>query len=97
MRGAPRSASGTEAIHAACASVAGCGLASGTGAAGDMSSSSAYFATVLRDTSSLRAISALGTPRASISRISCLVERGTVIFLSSRGGFSEKLSAHGTR
>lgn len=65
--------------------MAGCGLASGTGAAGDTPSSPAYLATVLRDTSSLRAISALDTPAASISRISCLVERGTVIFLSSRG------------
>ncbi len=38
-----------------------------------------YFATVLRLTPSLRAIAALGTPPASISRISCLVSRGTVI------------------
>ena len=51
----------------------------GTGAAGDMSSMSAYFATVLRLTRSLRAISALGTPSASIDRISFLVSRGTVI------------------
>lgn len=44
-----------------------------------MSSASAYFATVLRLTPSLRAISALGTPEASIFRISCLVSGGTVI------------------
>ena len=44
-----------------------------------MSSMSAYFATVLRLTRSLFAISALGTPSASIERISFLTSRGTVI------------------
>ena len=48
-------------------------------AAGDMSPISAYLATVLRLTRSLLAISARGTPSASIERISFLTSRGTVI------------------
>lgn len=44
-----------------------------------MSSMSAYFATVLRLTPSLLAISARGTPSASIDRISFIMSRGTVI------------------
>ena len=44
-----------------------------------MSSMSAYFATVLRLTPSLLAISARGTPPASIDRISFITSRGTVI------------------
>ena len=51
----------------------------GIGAADDMSSMSAYFATVLRLTPSLLAISARGTPPASIDRISFIMSRGTVI------------------
>ena len=51
----------------------------GIGAAGDMSSMSAYFATVFRLTWSIRAISDLERPAASIDRISFTVSRGTVI------------------
>lgn len=51
----------------------------GRGGAGDMSSMSAYFATALRLAWILRAISAFGTPSASIDRISFLMSRGTVI------------------
>lgn len=51
----------------------------GRGGAGDMSSMSACFATALRLAWGLRAISALGTPSASIDRISFLMSRGTVI------------------
>ena len=51
----------------------------GIGAAGDMSSMSAYFATVFRLTWSTRAISDLERPAASIDRISFTVSRGTVI------------------
>ncbi len=54
----------------------------------------AGLATVSCDTSSPRAISALGTPRASISRISRLVSRGTVVFpLLRPGGVSPRSSA----
>lgn len=48
-----------------------------------MSRMSAYLATVLRLTPSCLDILALGIPRASISRISCCVSRGTAIFPSS--------------
>lgn len=44
-----------------------------------MSSMSAYFATVFRLTWSIRAISDLERPAASIDRISFTVSRGTVI------------------
>ena len=90
LRGAPRSASSTLSIRAAWASTTGWGCASETGAEGDMSAMSARFATVLRLTPSSLDILALGTPRASILRISCCVSRGTVIFLSSSGRGSPK-------
>lgn len=77
--GAPRSAASTESIQASWPASEGRGLSAASGGAGDMSSMSAYLATVLRLTPSSRAISALGTPRASISRMSCCVCRGTVI------------------
>lgn len=60
-------------------SSAGLPLLRGIGAAGDMSSMSAYFATVFRLTWSIRAISDLERPAASIDRISFTVSRGTVI------------------
>ena len=58
------------------------------GVAGDMFSMSAYFDTVLRLTSILLAISARGTPPASIDRISFVMSRGTVIssILPGRAG-----------
>lgn len=49
------------------------------GAAGDISSMSAYFATVLRLMPGLLAISARGTLPASIDRISFIMSKGTVI------------------
>lgn len=80
LPGAPRSASGTESIQAACGPTAASGLSLGTGGAGDMPPpTSAYFATVLRLTPRLLAIRALGTPGASITRTSRLVSGGTVI------------------
>lgn len=60
--------------------LAGLPLLWGIGAAGDMSSMSAYFATVFRLTWSTLAISDLERPAASIDRISFTVSRGTVIF-----------------
>lgn len=48
----------------------------GRGGAGDMSSMSACSTTALRLAWGLRAISALGTPSASIDRISFLMSRG---------------------
>ena len=48
-------------------------------AAGDMPAMSAYLATALRLSLSFLAISARGTPAASISRISLISSRGTVI------------------
>ena len=77
--GAPRSASRTPATHSSLPSSAGLPLLRGIGAAGDMSSMSAYFATVFRLTWSIRAISDLERPAASIDRISFTVSRGTVI------------------
>ena len=78
LRGAPRSDSSTDSTHASCPARAGLDLGAGSGAAGDMSSVSACFATVLRLTPSLLAISARGTLSASIDRISFLMSRGTV-------------------
>ena len=54
-------------------------LVAGSGTEGDMSSVPAYFATVLRLTPSLIAISARGTLSASIDRISFIMSRGTAI------------------
>ena len=65
--------------HSSLPSSAGLPLLWGIGAAGDMSSMSAYFATVFRLTWSIRAISDLERPAASIDRISFTVSRGTVI------------------
>ena len=65
--------------HSSLSSSAGLPLLRGIGAAGDMSSMSAYFATVFRLTWSIRAISDLERPAASIDRISFTVSRGTVI------------------
>ena len=76
---APRSASRTPMTHSSLPSSAGLPLLWGIGAAGDMSSKSAYFATVFRLTWSTRAISDLQRPAASIDRISFTVSRGTVI------------------
>ena len=73
------SASRTPATHSSLPSSAGLPLLWGIGAAGDMSSMSAYFATVFRLTWSIRAISDLERPAASIDRISFTVSRGTVI------------------
>ena len=61
-----------------------------------MSSMSAYFATVFRLTWSIRAISDLERPAASIDRISFTVSRGTVISPSFPGGLA-KVSARGNR
>ena len=55
-----------------------------------MTSMSAYLATVFLLTPSSLAISALGTPPASISRISCLASGGTVILSSSWRGPSKE-------
>lgn len=60
-------------------SSAGLPLLWGIGAAGDMSSMSAYSATVFRLTWGIRAISDLERPATSIDRISFNVSRGTVI------------------
>lgn len=80
LRGAPESASRTASIHAASSGPsARRALDLGSGAAGDMSAISAYLATVLRLSLSLLAISARGTPAASIARISLTSSRGTVI------------------
>lgn len=80
LRGAPESASRTASIHAALSGPsARRALDLGSGAAGDMSAISAYLATVLRLSPSLLAISARGTPAASIARISLTSSRGTVI------------------
>ena len=80
LRGAPESASRTASIHAASSGLsARCALDLGSGAAGDMSAISAYLATVLRLSPSLLAISARGTPAASITRMSLTSSRGTVI------------------
>ena len=79
LRGAPASASRTDSTQAPLPSRAGLSRGAGTGAAGDMSSMSAYLATVLRLSPSLLAISALGTPSASIARISFRVSWDTVI------------------
>lgn len=72
-------ASRTPMTHSSLPSSAGLPLLWGIGAAGDMSSMSAYFATVFRLTWSTRAISDLERPAASIDRISFTVSRGTVI------------------
>ena len=61
-------------------------------AAGERSSMSAYLATVLRLRCSSRAISALGTPLASIERISFLTSRGTVISSILPGRSSPKFA-----
>lgn len=70
-----------------------------TGATGDMSSMSAYLLTVLRLTWSLRAISDLETPSASIDRISFLMSRGTVIssILPGRSRQSTRPGKHTAR
>ena len=75
----PRFDSSTGSTHTSCPARAGLDLGAGVGAAGDMSSMSAYFATVLQLTQSLLAISARGTPPASIDRISFIMSWGTVI------------------
>lgn len=68
-----------QVTHSSLPSSAGLPLLWGIDAAGDMSSMSAYFATVFRLTWSIRAISDLERPAASIDRISFTVSRGTVI------------------
>lgn len=75
----PRSASRTPATHSSLPSSAGLPLLWGIGAACDMSSMSAYFATVFRRTWRIRTISDLERPAASIDRISFTDSRGTVI------------------
>ena len=75
----PRSDSSTGSTHTSCPARAGLDIGAGLGAAGDMSSMSAYFATVLRLTQSLLAIPARGTPPACIDRISFIMSWGTVI------------------
>lgn len=75
----PRFDSSTGSTHTSCPARAGLDLGAGVGAASDMSSMSAYFATVLQLTQSLLAISARGTPPASIDRISFIMSWGTVI------------------
>ena len=52
---------------------------------GDMSSISAYFATLWRLTPSLRAISTRGMPPASIDRMSFIMSRGTPLVLFPLG------------
>lgn len=79
LRGAPASASRTDSTQAPLPSRAGLSRGAGTGAAGDMSPVSAYLATVLRLSPSLLAISALGTPSASIARMSLRVSWDTAV------------------
>ena len=55
-----------------------------------MSSMSAYLATVFLPAPSFLAISALGTPPAPVSRMSCLASGGTVILSSSWRGPSKE-------
>lgn len=75
----PGSALRTPATHSSLPSSAGLSLLRGIGAADDMSSMSACFATVFRLTWSIRAASDLERPAASIDRISFTVSRGTVV------------------
>ena len=77
--GAPRSSLRMPSIHRSLPSRARSALSAGIGAAGDMSSMSAYFATVFRLTWSARAISDLECPAAPIDRLSFAMSRGTVI------------------
>lgn len=79
LRGAARSASSTEPAHASWPASAGLSRGAGTGAEGDRSSMPAYFATVFLLARGLRAISALGTPSASVDRMSSMASGGRVI------------------
>lgn len=90
--GAPRSPERTESTRASWPSSDGRALGAGSGGAGGMSAMSAYLDTVLRLTPSPRAASALGTPLAPVSRMSCCVRRGTVIFPSSSRASSRQRS-----